>query len=237
MRGETEYHLARCFSLSLDSPIYSWFPSLPFVDNSQIGAPGWDHALELQSPISSSLLDISSFMTCRFPSSACPRCPACTFCSMPLSLNGPAISPVGQAINLSHPWLFAPLNFWLTLFYRIRFPLSTPSVFSQPSLWILSHTEGATFSLIRRFPVFLLPLPLLSIFSTTPDQSHLLQESFLTSTCEDLKNTQYFFHGVHHIACLALCLALCLMHNRYSVNICRTIVDTDWELCAKCLAK
>lgn len=104
--GEKEYHLGRCFSLSLDGLIYSWFLSLPFVDNSQISAPSWDHALELQSPISSSLLNISRFMTCRFPNSACPRCPAYAFCSMPLPLNGPTISPVGQAINLGHPWLF-----------------------------------------------------------------------------------------------------------------------------------
>ena len=31
--------------------------------------------------------------------------------------------------------------------------------------------------------------------------------------------------------------ALGLMHNRCSANICRMIVDTDWELCTKCLAK
>lgn len=28
-----------------------------------------------------------------------------------------------------------------------------------------------------------------------------------------------------------------LMHNRCSANICRMIVDADWELCTKCLAK
>ena len=83
-------------------------------------------------------------------------------------------------------------HFWLTWSYRICFLLSTPSALAHLYICIFSHTEGATFSLICRFPVFLLPLPPFLIFSTTPDQSNLLQESFLTSTCVDLRNTQYF---------------------------------------------
>lgn len=74
--------------------------------------------------------------------------------------------------------------------------------------------------------MFLLPLPLFLIFSTTQDQHGLLQESFLTSPYVDLRNTRYFFHDFHHTGLLTLavggsyslllplCLALCLMHNR-----------------------
>lgn len=116
-----------------------------------------------------------------FPKSACPKCPTFTFCSIPNPLNS-------QAINLGHLWLFPPLNFWLTRSCRIWFPLSPPCLFSQPSIWILSHAEGATSSLIYRFPPCSFS-PFLHSWSSQPLKIEVIYcgSPPLTSTCIDLR--------------------------------------------------
>lgn len=159
----------------------------------------------------------------------------CTFCSIPVQLNCLTILPISQAISLGHPWLFPPLNLWL---------LPTPSLLSWLSIWILSHTKGASFSLSGRFPQCSFShSSIIDLLNHSRLKSFIEGVLSLTSTWVDLRDTQYF-HDMYHTDCYthhrrALFTALFSAFSTTpdAINICRIIVAIDWELCAKCLAK
>lgn len=167
--------------------------------------------------------------------------------SVLVPLNRPTIPSVSQAEIWGILDFCPPLPFWLTRSSRIWFSLS-PRAYSHNhlprscTLRKVPHSPSSCFhsilsppcsipdlvshSRLKTLTAGILPWALsLWIRGTLSTSPHL---ALITAGC----CTRH-----RRASCTALSPALGLMHNRCSINICSIIVDIDWKLCTKCLAR